>query len=155
MGYDIIDGVYKGPEVLDECINLTGDKVSSLGVLKKVKGNVYLNRTSSIKSLDNLECVMGSVYATTPALKCLGRLSTVKGELDISGTNITYLDDSLSVGNILYLPDDRSVLNLEWYRSEALLFFKSIPKEDYPLHMNHENWIVRSKVNRFLETGEV
>jgi hypothetical protein len=129
--YKIIDGVYKGPEHIEGVLDLRGDQVTSLGNLKYVGGYLDLRRTP-IKDLGNLESV---------------------GEwLDLKGSQVTSLGNLESVGGRLYI-QGTDVRDFEEYKEEADTFLKEIRYEDYPLHMNHENLMIRTKINNYLETG--
>jgi len=130
MDYKIIDGVYKGPEHYEGDVDLYGIQVKDLGCLKSVGGDLDLE---------------GSQVTDLGCLKSVGRY------LDLRNSQITSLGNLKTVGRSLYLPDGTQVENFEAYKEEA----EQLTVEDYPLHMNSKNWIVRSKVNKFLETGEL
>jgi hypothetical protein len=129
--YEIVDGVYKGPEPLREDLLLACCEVKDLGNLRSVVGNLSLENTGVVS---------------------LGLLEYVDGWLDISGTKIRSLAGLDYVGDTLYLPDGTEVRHFESYKEEAKLFLEEVKIVDYPLHMNHENFIVRSEINNYLET---
>jgi len=132
--YEIIDGVYKGPEVFEGDLDLRYTQVKDLGNLKEVGRSLYL-KGSQVKDLGNLKTVGVNLYLRDTQIISLGCLKSVVG--------------------CLYLPDSTKIENFKSYKKEAETFLKEIKPLDYPLHMNHENWIIRTRIDKYLETGEV
>lgn len=81
-------GVYAGPEVWEGNLSLRAfPKITSLGTLKRVKGNIYGNECANLESLGNLEEIEGSFdLVDTPKLTSLGNLMSV---------NNLYLDSTI------------------------------------------------------------
>jgi hypothetical protein len=172
--YEIIDGVYKGPEHFEGWLDLRGTQVKDLECLESVGRWLDLSGTK-VKDLGSLESVGGDLDLRGTPINDLGSLEDVGDALSLQGTslvslgNLKHVGDNLNlfrskvvslgcledVGGWLSLPDGTEVENFKSYKKEADKFLKETPIEDYPLHMNHENWIVKTKVSKFLETGVV
>lgn len=113
------EGVYIGPEYLNDSLYLdgTGDSIISLGNLKVCEG-IHIH-SSNLKSLDNLELVKeGMTINNCTNITSLGNLCRVEGPLVISGTPLKsfgslqyalggiYMDDHIliqSLGNLKYV----------------------------------------------------
>jgi hypothetical protein len=132
--YEIVDGVYEGPERLAAYLDLINTQIKDLGNLKTAEGSLWLQDSP---------------------IKDLGNLKYVKKNLGLRGTKVKDLGILKSVGKLLYLPDGTLVEDFKAYKKEAEQILKGLTVEDYPLHMNHENWLVRTKINRYLEAGEL
>jgi hypothetical protein len=164
---------YKGPNIHEGELDLVYSTLECLGNLEEVRGTLVLE-SSDIVSLGNLK-TSGSVVMNGVGVKSLGHLKNVDGDLYLEKTEITslgnleyvdgslFLEDSLVrdlgnlnfVGGSIYFPDGSWTPYFERYRKEADEALKGISVDNYPLYMNHENWLVRTKVSKFLETGEV
>jgi len=164
---------YNGPNIHEGELDLTYSTLECLGNLEEVRGTLALEH-SDIVSLGNLK-TSGSVIMSGVAVKSLGHLKNVDGDLHLEKTKITslgnleyvdgslFLEDSLVrdlgnlnfVGGSIYFPDGSWTPYFERYRKEAESFLKGIKYEDYPLYMNHENWLVSNKVLSALERGGV
>jgi hypothetical protein len=169
--YEIVDGVYKGPEVLDGWLDLRGTQVTDLENLKTVRGTLDIDGTQ-VSSLGKLENVGESLYLKDTQVTSLGNLVFVGEWLDLEGTQVSSLGNletvgaNLSlrgtkvrdlgkledVGDCTFLPDGTEIGDFKLYKKEAEEFLKETKQEDYPLHMNHENWIVKTRINNYLET---
>jgi hypothetical protein len=101
------------------------------------------------------EVFEGSLDLQDSKVTSLGNLKYIEKSLFLEDSKVRDLGNLKYVGGSLYLPDGTLVKDFESYKEEAEAFLKEIKPLDYPLHMNHENWIVRSKINKFLETGEI
>jgi len=139
--YEIVNGVYIGPKHWKGDLNFNQTSIRSLGVLESVGGHLGLYNTP-IKSLGSLRSV-GENF------------TIVGGYLDLLKTQVRDLGCLESIGDYLSLPDGTVIYDFSIYKQYAWNVLSNLPKEDYPLYMTHENWIIRAKVNRFLETGEV
>jgi len=80
-------------------------------------------------------------------LKSVGRC------LYLKGSQITSLGSLKTVGGSLFLHDSTKIENFKSYKKEAEDFLNTTKYKDYPLHMNHENWIIRTRIDKYLETG--
>ena len=116
--YEIVDGLYVGPEVWEGDLYLRNTDIQSLGKLKVVSGDVvaegvstlcdlgclkevgYLDiRGTSIASLGILKKVKGYLRAVGVSTLCdLGCLEEVDRYLDIRGTSINSLGSLTKVG---------------------------------------------------------
>jgi len=100
--FEIIDGVYEGPENWKGELDLRGYKETliSLGSLKTVGGGFGLEGCSSLTSLGDLEKVEIHLYLHgCTSLTTLGNLEKVGGYLDLSGcTSLTTLGNLKTVG---------------------------------------------------------
>jgi len=150
--YEIVDGVYKGPEVFEGYLDLRNSQVTDLGCLKEVGRSLYLQGTQ-ITSLGNLKSVGGYLDLSGTKVKDLGNLKSVGGNLYLGDSQIKDLGDLKSVVGYLFLPDSTNIKDFKSYKEEAEDFLNTTKYKDYPLHMNHKNWIVRSEINKYLETG--
>ena len=89
---------------IEDDLDLSNTKITSLGNLKFVRGNLDLSNTK-ITSLGNLEYVGGYLYLTNTKITSLGNLEYVGGYLYLSNTKITSLGNLKSVGGNLSLRD--------------------------------------------------
>ena len=86
--FEIIDGVYEGPEVWKGELDLQyyKDTLTSLGPLKKVKGYLDLDGCTSLVSLGSLKEVGDwSFFAGCTSLTSLGSLKEVGGNVFLEG----------------------------------------------------------------------
>ena len=89
------------PYSFGENLALTGTPIKSLGNLQSVVGFLDL-RGTSIESLGNLQSVGGYLDLTGTQIKSLGNLRSVGGELDLRNTPIESLGNLQFVcGNLL------------------------------------------------------
>jgi hypothetical protein len=154
MDYRIINGVYAGPKHFKGNLSLKGSALSSLGCLEVLEGSLSLPNPS-LENLGNLIRVDGNLDLEGTLIKDLGNLRKVGGMLDLRFTAVKDFGNLKSAASTVVLPDGQWIHHFDTYKEEANRFLRIIRTEDYPVHMNHENWIVRSKVNKFLETGEI
>ena len=100
--YEIVDGVYHGPEVYKGGLDLRGTGVTSLGSLSKVVGWLDLDDTG-VTDLGDLREVSRSLWLSGTGVTSLGKLREVGGILDLEGTGITSLGLLESVGTTLFI----------------------------------------------------
>ena len=172
--YSIIGGVYEGPKVFIGQLDLRFDPVVSLGILEDVRGSLRVDGVGTLKDLGNLRSVGGDLDLMGTSIKSLGRLGAVGGYLDIGKTDVKSLGNLRSLYRDLYLSSDSKIFSLgklanvspdtsmyigdhkENYQElskKVSTFLKETPLEDYPIHMNHENLIIRNMVMEHLESG--
>jgi len=113
-------------------VNLDGTQIKSLGCLTYIRGYLSLSGTQ-VLSLENLEYVGIHLFLGGSQVRDLGNLDYVGGK--IYTTDGTFIEDFRS------------------HKKEADTYLKEIRYEDYPLHMNHKNLMIRTKINNYLETG--
>ena len=95
--FNIVDGVYQGPEVFEGALWLMGSSKITTNNLRVVKGSL---------SLGNLHTVKGNLVIPNVQLRSLGKLHTVEGNLDISGTLVTSLGNLHTVEEYINLPSN-------------------------------------------------
>jgi hypothetical protein len=158
--FEIIDGVYSGPEAWDGDLDLRDYKdtltslgsltevrgglvlkgctsLVSLGSLKEVGGWTYLEDCTSLISLGSLTKVEGSLYLTgCTNIVSTGVLKEVLGWLDLEGcTSLTSLGGSLTkVGSCLWLGGKKIPLQEV---QEKISYYSSLPLHEVmnALHM--------------------
>ena len=94
-------------EIVNGFIGISDSNIESLGDLKAVKGNFFINSNSvysKIKSLEKLEFVGGDLYLSNSNVEDLGALKKVEGKLNLRDTNIKNLGALEFVGGDLFLP---------------------------------------------------
>ena len=114
--YEIIDGVYVGPEVWEGKLGIIGTDLKSLGKLKVVTGSMYAYGVSTLCDLGCLEEVGGSLYIRGTSVRSLGCLKKVGSDLNALGVNTLYdLGCLEEVGRYLYITGTsvRSLNNLK------------------------------------------
>jgi hypothetical protein len=126
--FEIIDGVYVGPEVYEGDLDLQGykDTLISLGCLIEVGDWLGLGGCTSLTSLGSLTEVRGSLYLKgCTSLTSLGSLNEVRGGLYLFGcTSLVSLGSLEEVGDILDL--EGGVLSLQEL-CEKVLYYSSLP----------------------------
>jgi len=105
--FEIIDGVYVGPEHWESDLDLREymDILYSLGNLKTVGGWLFLNDCKGLTTLGNIKTVGGWLFLNDcKGLTTLGNLKTVGGYLELTGcTSLTALENLETVGEYLSL----------------------------------------------------
>ena len=101
--FEIIDGVYSGPEVWEGYLDLREykDTLTSLGVLKEVRSYLHLEGCTSLTSLGSLTKVGGWLQLRgCTSLISLGSLEEVGAGLDLDGsTSLVSLGSLNEVGS--------------------------------------------------------
>ena len=70
-----------------------------------------------------------------------------RGDLYLKGTPLTDLGNLTSVEGDLWLPNGKKIEDFSKYKQEAKQILNSIKQEDYALHVNHENLLVRGHIH--------
>ena len=102
--YEIIDGVYVGPEVWEGELDLHNNTdIQSLGKLKVVSGGVNAFGASALRDFGCLEEV-GYLDIKGTSIASLGSLKKVKGSVDAEGSSVlSDLGCLEEVGECLYI----------------------------------------------------
>ena len=100
-GFEIVDGVYVGPEVYSGSLDLEGTDIKSLGDLREVDSFLDLRHTG-VTDLGDLRKVSRSLWLKGTGVTSLGGLSKVGGQLDLRHTDVTDLGDIREVGTFVY-----------------------------------------------------
>ena len=116
MIHDILNGVYAGPDVFHDHLNLTGyrETLVSLGGLRKALDKVDLEGCSRLVSLGALTSVSSWVdLRRCYSLISLGALATVGHWMFLEGcTSLVSLGALTTVGGTLYLKGCSSLVSL-------------------------------------------
>jgi len=123
------------------------------GVLIVASPHIHLRiklAASTVVNLGILEHVEGLDLRFTN-IRDLGKLRSVDRGLDLRDTKLKTLGKIEHVGGYLFLPDGEYIKDFESYKLEGDRFIAGLDVLDYPLHMKHENWVVRTEVDKFLE----
>lgn len=91
--------------IINGNLNLSESTIESLGQLKEVNGNVYLEGCIKLKSLENLKKVTGNLIVNySYYLETLGNLETVDGHLDLRVCrNLKSLGKLKEIGGRIFL----------------------------------------------------
>lgn len=89
------------PTIVNSYLDLEGTKLTSLGQLTEVRGNLYLERLP-LKSLGNLTKVRGLLNLYKSKITALGNLIYVGVDLNLHHTSIVSLDNLKEIGNHVY-----------------------------------------------------
>jgi hypothetical protein len=128
----VVDGVYKGPKVFEGDLHLGYTRIKNLGDLEHVTG--YLNFWSSqVSSIGKVKYVDGFLLLDNTKIKSLGNLERVNDGIHLYGEAYSLEEFAITINK---------------FKSNTSL-------EDYPLHLNHDNIIVRNIVKDYLESGEL
>jgi len=85
-------------------VNIKGDRIKSLGRLKKVYGNLGIS-SDSLCDLGELNYVKGDMWVSGDNLFSLGKLERVGGSLSLNGSKIISLGKLWRIGDKLNLRD--------------------------------------------------
>jgi len=155
--FKFVDGIYQGPEVLEGSLNLYDRmNIKSLGCLRKVWG--YIDATnSSLEDLGNLQMVCKFLDLRGTKVKTLKDLHHVSTNLNIKDTDVRDLGKLKGIAGHIELGKLVGMDSVSKHRykvKELKDLMTSIPVTDYPLHLDHENPLIRNMIKHYLETGE-
>lgn len=93
-------------------LDLSTSSIVSLGELKKVEGDLFLNYCQYLKSLGELEEVNGIFDIDNSSLKSLGKLKYVDYGLKANGSSLESFGDLKTINGNVYLEANRVVESL-------------------------------------------
>jgi hypothetical protein len=160
--FEIIDGVYSGPEVWEWYLDLREykDTLTSLGVLKEVRGYLHLEGCTSLTSLGSLTKVGGSLdLGGCTRLVSLGSLKEVDGYLALRDcTSLTSLGSLTKVGGWLQLRGCTSLVSLGSLKEVMYGLFlgdENISLQEVQEKIRHFSSLLSHEALNALHTNEV
>jgi hypothetical protein len=127
--FEIIDGVYSGPEAWDGDLDLRDykDTLTSLGSLKEVRGWTYLEDCTSLTSLGSLTKVGGWLQLRgCTSLVSLGSLKEVRYGLFLGDENISLQEVQEKISYYSSLPLHEVMNALHMYEVQSVPLYKNI-----------------------------
>ena len=143
-----LESITNSEGIINQDLDLNGD-LKSLGQVKKVYGNIYVNY--KLENLGELNYVQGNLksHDENSLLKTLGKLERVDGDINLRYSNIESLGNLTSVGGKLTIRDTKIIDlgNLKFVGGD--LFLPSRFKDTEPLKIE-----VKGKIRFWNNVGE-
>jgi hypothetical protein len=162
-------------EYVKESVILADSTIKDLGNLTFVAGSIHIYRCEDLKSLDKLEIVGGSLSVQNTKIEKLDKLKYLGSSflnasrsakldkswtLSIEDSPVRFINPDLGFlgeANIRYsLPEEgkSKIEPLTKFMNDIKEFRENNGVESYPIHLNHENQVIRNMVRYVLVEGK-